>query len=81
MHKTGSQPHLLAKRLGGGGDPDGGDFRDEGQHVVHGELGDAHDEGLAPRLQRPLQLLLAVHLEAGVGSWLTIRMDMVLTLA
>ena len=39
-----------------------GHLGDEGEHVIDGELGDAHDEGFAARLQRPLQLLLAIHL-------------------
>ena len=55
----------MAQGLAGGegrGDAEGGDLGDEGQHRLHSQLGDGHDEGLAGCLQELVQLLLAVHL-------------------
>lgn len=56
---------LFPEALGGGvggGHLDSCDLGDEGEHGLHSQLGDSHDEGLTAHLHLPLQLLLAVYL-------------------
>ena len=50
-------------RIEGGGHAHSSDLGDEGQHGLHSQLCDSHDEHLAGRLEQLLQLLLAVNLQ------------------
>lgn len=47
----------------GGGHFDSGDLGNEGEHGLHSQLGDSHDEGFTAGLHLLLQLLLAVYLQ------------------
>lgn len=65
MTHWGEGADLFPEALGsgvGGGHLDSCDLGDEGQHGLHSQLGDSHDERLTAHLHLPLQLLLAVYL-------------------